>query len=305
MSLEYIFKSFPVAIVISLIALFVAISNYRRKSGINVKGYFTITTAASAEDLFISNITLENLKDRAVIIFKIFVRVGSNYYIEIDDFEDSPKILKPYESYSSNYTPVDFYCLNMQRVSFNEILNDRKRKIQIVLSTSHGKYPVKEVVRRWDPVFDFFKNHMTACVIPMRPRNNIGYFGSKFKYLVKVHAQNGYVNTIPIYPDDFNVPRFENFRLTHDALSSRESLEVFLTEQAVNGKLKCINVEVIDADVIRAENYSHDFGNIQEARYYNKFTYHIIGRLLTIWSNCDLYFENLKIKRKISKKRNQ
>src|SRR5439155_13648994 len=40
---------------------------------------------------------LENLKDRAVVIFKIYMKFGNNVFIEIDDFANNPLILKPFE----------------------------------------------------------------------------------------------------------------------------------------------------------------------------------------------------------------
>ncbi len=287
-----------IALIVSTTALIVGIKNYRRKSGIYIKGSFSITTSAYAEDAYISSITLENSKDRAVIIFKIFLKLGNNYYIEIDDFEHEPKILKPYESYTKSYEPVDFYCLNMHRVNFNKMLSSRKRKAKIVLSTSQGKYLVSENINQWDPVFHFFRNHMTAYVIPMRPNEKVGYYGSNFKYLVKLHTSDGYVNSIPVYADSYHYPRFDNFMLTPEALSSRDSLEIFLTDQAVNGNLKCVNLEVIDAETIRSKNYHHDFGEAYEAVYYNKLQYFVLGRLLTIWSNCALRFENYKNRKK-------
>ncbi|MGO4746512.1 hypothetical protein [Serratia quinivorans] len=297
------FASF-IAIIISLTALYFAVRNYRRKSGIHIRGQFCITSSANAEDKYVSSITLENFKDRSVIIFKVFLRVGINYYIEIDDFEHDPKILKSYESYTSNYGPVDFYCFNMNRIKLNHFLHSRNTKIHIVLSTSHGKYVVKDFIERWDPVFDFFRNHFTACIQPMRPIKNSGYYGSEFKYLVKLHTEDEYIRTIPVYSNDFDYPRFDKFRLTVESLSSRESLENFLTEQAINGNLKCVNVEVIDAEKLRKMNYSHEFENVYEAEHCSPFYYFVVGRLLTILSDIQLYFINRKHK-KANKKFNQ
>lgn len=287
-----------IAIIISLIALYFAVSNYRRKSGTHIRGQFCISESINAEDKYISSITLENFKDKSVIIFKIFLRVGSNYYIEIDDFERAPKILKPYESYTNNYDPVDFYCLNMNRINLNKLLNSKKTKINIVLSTSHGKYVVKEWINLWDPIYDFFKNHMTAYIIPMTPIEKVGYFGYNFKYLVKLKTEDGYKETIPIYSSDINYPRFNKFRLTVESLSSREKLEDFLINQMIIGNLKCTDIEVIDAEQLRKRSYHHEFKEEYEAKHYSLFFYLVIGRLLTVFSNIKLHFINLKNKKK-------
>jgi len=286
-----------IALAVSLTALYFVIRNYWRKSGTHIKGQFCITSSAYAEDKYVSSVTLENFKDRSIIIFKVFLRVGANYYIELDDFEHEPKILKPYESYTNHYGPVDFYCVSMNRIKLNKLLGSKGVKKSLVLSTSHGKYVVKEWINRWDPVYDFFKNHMTASVIPMRPTEGAGYYGSDVKYLAKLRTEDGYSRTIPVYPTDDNYPRFEKFRLTQESLSSRENLENFLTEQAINGNLKCVDVEVIDADQLRKRTYGHDFEESFEAEHYSWIFYIVIGKLLTVWSNIRLYFINRKHKK--------
>ncbi|MBC3832500.1 hypothetical protein H8K33_13415 [Undibacterium amnicola] len=286
-----------IALAVSLTALYFVIRNYWRKSGTHIKGQFCITSSAYAEDKYVSSVTLENFKDRSVIIFKVFLRIGANYYIELDDFEHEPKILKPYESYTNHYGPVDFYCVSMNRIKLNKLLGSKKVKKSLVLSTSHGKYVVKEWINRWDPVYDFFKNHMTVSVIPMRPTEGTGYYGSDVKYLAKLRTEDGYNKTIPVYPTDDNYPRFERFRLTQESLSSRENLENFLTEQAINGNLKCIDVEVIDADQLRKKTYGHDFEESFEAEHYSWISYIVIGKFLTAWSNIRLYFINQKHKK--------
>ncbi|ELB7312524.1 hypothetical protein WDQ92_003079 [Enterobacter hormaechei] len=283
---------------IGLIALYFAVRNYRRKSGIYIRGQYSISSTIYAEDKYISSITLENSKDRSVIIFKIFIRVGSNYYIEMNDFESEPKILKSYESFTCNYDPVDFYYLNLNRIKMNKILDSRKSKINIVLSTSQGKYVIRKSIKRWDPVFDFFRNHLTACIQPMYPLEKAGHYGSDFKYLAKITTENGYTNTIPIYATDINYPRFENFALTTEAISSRETLENYLLEQAINGHLKCTKVEVIDAEELRTRNYGHTFTKTVEAVHFNWFTYRVIGRLSTVFSNQKLSYMNHKLRKK-------
>lgn len=169
------FKDFIpyIALAVSLTALYFVVRNYWRKSGTHIRGQFCISSSAYAEDKYVSSVTLENFKDRSVIIFKVFLRVGANYYIELDDFEHEPRILKPYESYTNHYGPVDFYCLNMNRIKLNNLLGSKGVKKSLVLSTSHGKYVVRDWINRWDPIYDSFDNHMTASVLPMRPAEGL------------------------------------------------------------------------------------------------------------------------------------
>jgi len=293
-----------IAVAISLVALSFVIRNYLRKSGINIKGQFCISSSAYAEDQYVSNFTLENFKDRPVIIFKIFLRIGHNYYIELSDFEHEPKILKSYESFTQILEPVDYYCVNMNRIKFNALLSSKDVKTCLVLSTSHGKYIVKEWIKRWDPIADFFENHYTAPIQPMRSNSKNGFYGAGFSYLVKLSTEDGYTKTIPVYSDDYNYPRFQKFRLTRDSLSSKANLEEFLTEQAINDKLNCVNVEVLDGKELLSKSYGSGFNKTFEAKKYSWFTYFVMGKFLTKLSDLRMHFINRK-QRKANKKINK
>lgn len=283
-----------IALVISVIALSVAIRNYLRKSGIHVKGHFTISSSVYAEDQYVDHFTLENFKDRSVIIFKVFLRVGPNYYIELSNFEHEPKILKSYESFTKILGPVDYYSLNMNRIKLNQLLSSKEVKTFLVLSTSNGKYVVKEWIQRWDPITDFFDNHFTAPIQSMRSNNQNGYYGADFAYLVKLLMEDGCIKTVPVYSEDYNYPRFQNFRLTQESLKSKGNLEGFLVDQAIRGNIKCVNVEVLDGKEILSKSYGLGFAKTIEAKRYSWFTYLVVGKIVTKLSSIRFYFTNRK-----------
>lgn len=283
-----------IAIFISLIALTFVVRNYFRKSGIYVRGQYSVCSSSYCQDKYVSSIVLENFKDRPVVIFKIFLLAGRNYYIELEDFDEDPKILKPYEVYSKQYDPVDFYSINMRRVKLNGLLDSKEVRSQIVLSTSHGKYVVKEWIKRWDPIGEFFKNRMTALIHPMRSTYKNKCFGSEVKYIVDIKTEGGREETIPIYPRDYEIRKFRKFRLTRESLESKNSLEEYLLEQAFNGAFNCTDITVHDIEAWRNEHYSDDYKEVIEAKYYNWFMYFVVGRLLTKFSDMRLYFVNRK-----------
>lgn len=95
---------------------------------------------------YISSITLENLKDKATIIFEIYLRLGYNNFLLIEEFNDAPLILKPFEVYFKEYDPVLFYTINMDKMVINENLHNPNRKV--ILFTNEGKYIVKANTRR-------------------------------------------------------------------------------------------------------------------------------------------------------------
>ncbi|MBK9452670.1 MAG: hypothetical protein IPN95_25225 [Bacteroidetes bacterium] len=283
-----------IALAVSLTALIFSVRSYWRKSGIYVRGQYSVHSSSYCKDKYVGSITLENVKDRPVVIFKVFLLVGRNYYIELENFEHDPKILKPYEVYSNQYDPVDFYSVNMRRIKLNELLDSKKVKSNLVLATSNGRYTVGEWIKRWDPVSDFFNNHMTALIYPMRSTYKNKCFGSEVKYIVDIKTEDGKEETIAIYPRDHEIRKFRKFSLTKECLESKDSLEELLLERAFEGDLKCVNIVVHDIEEWRKERYGNDYQEVIEAKYCNWFMYEVLGRAVTKFSDIRLYFVNRK-----------
>lgn len=236
------------------------------------------------------------------MIFKIYLLVGRNYYIELEDFEEEPLILKPFEAYSKQFDPVDFYSVSMKRIRLNELLNSKKVKSRLVLSTSDGRYEISEWINRWNPVIDFFKNHMTAVIQPMRSKYKDKCYGSNAKYIVDIKAENGKEETIAIYPRDYEIRKFRKFRLTKGSLESKERLEHFLYEKAEEGILNCVDIVVHDIEAWRKEVYQYHGDKVVDVKYYGWFTYVVFGRLFTILSDVKLKLKNRKTRKLANKK---
>ena len=89
--------------------------SFRLKSGIEVRGFFSRTSSIAAEDQYISEVTLENMKERAVVIFGIYLEVGHGCYIEIDNFEE--KLAQAIRGYAAGSPPG----IHPQRISLPKI----------------------------------------------------------------------------------------------------------------------------------------------------------------------------------------
>lgn len=285
------------AIIISLVAVYFAIRNFRRKSGTHVRGQYSICSSSYCDDKYVSNITIENAKDKPVVIFKIFLLVGRNYYIELENFEDSPLILKAYEAYANQFDPVDFYSVSMRRIKLDKLFDSKKVKSNLILSTSEGRYVVKEWIKRWDPISDFFDNHMTALIHPMRSTYKNKCFGSRAKYILDVKTSDNKEETIAIYPRDYEIQKFNGFRLTKDCLENKDSLEMYLLEKATDGSFKCQDFTVQDIEAWRNNRYKDDYSEVIEAEYYNWFSYKVIGKVHSKLSDLKLKYQNRKLRK--------
>lgn len=285
-------------LIISIIVLFYTIKTYLLKSGERVRGSYIMCSSMACDDKYVKNIILENLKDHAIVIFKIYLKIGHNYFVEIDNFEEKPLILKPFEVFKKIYDPIDLYSINTDEISITHLLDNRKIRKQIVLSTSKGKYKVKTRIKSWDPISDFFKNYFTGIIIPMRSTYKGKSYGSNVKYIVEIKLQNGAENIIPIYPDDYEIKIFNDFQLTRESLISKDSLEEFLYNKLTQGLLHCDDILVLDIENRRNEIYCMEKQQLIMASYYSWLTYHILGPISTICSNYSLKKKNKQLQKK-------
>ncbi|SET69776.1 hypothetical protein SAMN05216412_11326 [Nitrosospira multiformis] len=282
------------ALCISTLALFIAIKNYRRKAGLLIRGGFSIASGIDCNDKYVSNVLLENLKDRPVTVFSIYLRIGHNYYLEVENFEETPLLLRAYETYQKEYGPIQFYGINFNRMNLSSLLDDDSVKKRLVLSTSDGKYIIPSGIPRWNPISDFFRNHMTAVVRPVHITYNGKYVGENIKYVIEICGENEETEVLLIHPNDFNIKKFRNFSLTRESLESVALLNDHLEEQIRNGRLICKSFKVHDVNEWRQRVTEFYTAQTIDARYYGLLRYHIVGRLLTLYSDRKLKAENAK-----------
>lgn len=285
------------ALIIGVTALIIATKNYRRKSGLLIRGSYVIASSIDCNDKYVDRIILENLKDRGVTIFAVYLKIGHNFYLEVDNFEDKPMVLKAYETFQKEFGPIQFYGFNSRRFDLNKLLNDSKVKKRLILSTSDGKYKIPKPIMTWTPVLDFFKNHMTAIVRPAVTIYKEKYIGSNIKYIVEVFGAGKNDEVILIPEIEFRFNRFLNFKITEECLENKETFEKFLQEQVESGNLKCEKFVVHDTEEWhrrKGESYTEKI----EGTYYTWFQYHVMGRFLTLYKDRKLSRKNSESSRK-------
>jgi hypothetical protein len=270
------------ALVIAIVALVYTIRAYLLKAGLKLRCSYSIQSTVECEDSFVQTMTIENLKDKSVVIFKIYLRIEPNYFVEIESFEEAPMILKPFEIYQKSYDPIVYYDLNTKRIKLNNLLSDRAVKKTVILSTSSGKYEVTGNIKKWDAIVDFFNNYFTALIRPMRLFHKEKGYGSNVNYLLEIKGTDGSEQVIAIQNTDYQVKKFVNFQLTKESLADSSALEGFLEEQMRVGKLKCESFRVIDfTEELKAAYRWPDVSTVELERL-SKLKYRFIGRFLTI-----------------------
>ena len=282
-----------VALVISIIALYYTIVTFLLKSGHKIRCDITTASTVDCKDLFISDIILENLKDRATVIFSIYLKLGRGNYILLEKFENEPLILRPFEVYQKSYAPIIMYSSSLKRIKIDKLLSDIKLKHKILLSTTDGKYIVKTNTKKWVPTSLFFANYTTAIVDPIRLSYKDKHYGENIKYLVDLKREEKDL-VIPLRKNDYKVKVFNDFSLTKDCLTSKEKLESFLNLQKRQNHISFDELKIIDfeeAILKRFEDYDKRIIELENRSFFN---YNIMGRVYT-------YLENKKL-REINRK---
>jgi len=283
---------------LSIVGVYLGYKRYALKSGIRFRGSFTPTSSIYCEDRYVSRVAIENVKDRAATIYAIYLKIGPNVYLTIEDFGDEPLVLGGFETYQKDFDPVDFYTEGTRRIELKVLFENKQLTKRIVLSTSEGKYVVRKWIRRWDPIVDFFKNYATAIVYPMRMTYKGRAYGSNALYVVELQLDDGTEQVMPVYARDYEIRRFRSFALTKESLESKAALENLLNQEREAGNLPVHSLEVRDLREMRVDSYEDDFKETVDAPKTSWLAYHLLGPVLTRIHNWKLRMENKRRRRK-------
>ena len=285
-----------IALVISFASLVYAVSSFSRKEGVEIRVDYAVASSIAGKDKFISELTLENRKDRTIAVFKIYLLLGHNYFIELENFETSPLRLGPYETFSNQYDPLDFYSVNLMPIDMGELWTRNKEKI--VLMTSNGKYTAKKHINRWDHDIDGFRNFSTAVIRPERTIFRDKSYGSNVSYIIVFEHEDGKDEVVPLYPGDYRFRKFKRFNLTKESLESRENLDALLRQNISEDVLKCIDFKIYDMEAVRKEYYKDYSKTTVQAVPISWFEYHVWSRISTLVEHQMSRYKNRRIKRK-------
>ena len=282
------------SVVIALLAVVFAVRGDRRKTGIDIRSSFSVASTIWSKEQWVAEVRLENVKDRAVTIYKIYLQVGHGLYIEVEDLTEEPYSLGPYSVYQKKYDPIEFYSHGMTRIT--GILGKGKRQ-RIVLMTSQGRHDSKPGLRMTDdPMLDtILKNYWTGVMRPERWLFKDRCYGSEAIYIITFFDNDDKEEVVPIYPGDHEIRKFRKFSLTKESLESKQALESFLETQITEGTLFCNTFEVVDVEPIKRTIFK-DYSESMAVVHQGWFTYNVLSRCLTVWEKWKMNRKNKKPK---------
>lgn len=259
------------ALLFSACAFIVAFQNYKRKSGISFRGNFSIMSSIECSDNFVSGITLENLKDKSITIYGIYLKIDNIAYVTLENLDTTPLILKPYESYNKKYGPIMAYSASLSRVRINNLLEINSSKMRLVLATSEGKYTIPSPIKIWSPIIENLKNEKSRTVLisPITRRNNEKYIGENIKWVILLTMKNGQEKTMLIKKNDHNFSYLANLGFSESVLTSKKSIENHLDKIIKNQILPITSYVVHDHEITKEEIFSGFIGKEFELKNIN------------------------------------
>jgi hypothetical protein len=266
---------------LSLIALVYTARTYILKSGIKVRGWVSFASSVDCDDHYPSSLVIENLKDKALVVFAIYVRIGYSYYIKIEDFNDNPLIIEPFAVYKKEYEPIIQYTLSMDRFKIDSLITNKKVKKQIFLSTTEGRIKVLQNRPHWNPIFLTFRNFATATVNINRLSYEGKDYGELIDYLVDIRFHNGEKQVLKLRKDDYQYKLYKNLSFTQKSLSSKKELSRYLMELKNKKLIKFKTLEIFEFSEYVKKEYSDFRQKTVEAVPIGFFRYFVLAKIAT------------------------
>ena len=282
-----------IALLFSALAVYFTARTYWQKKGAFVRGqYGIISSSVHTEHKYVCNVVLENLKDRSIVVFGIYLRLARNVFLEIERFDEEPLILKSFEATTRRYDPLDSYSFNMRRFNVNHLFNDRYKGVRLVLATSEGKVVIKKPILIWDPSHQWFRNHSIITMRPNRATFEGKGYGGNVLYVVHLRKGEEILQTFSLYPGEHTYKWFSDLGGTEDTLESAEKVKIVFEKAIAESGMKADRVTVIDAREALEKAYK-DYAEEKTLDLRTSwFFVHVLARFATFWSRRKLRKEN-------------
>lgn len=287
-----------IALILSVVAIYFTIETFRLKRGSFVRGQYRITTSSIAtNDPYVHEILLENLKDRSIVIFGIYLQLSSGYYLHLEEFDGEPLVINPFGVIRRKYEPLDGYSFNLKRVKIDDLLTNTRRP-KIILSTTDGLIKVKKPVKIKNPMYQWFNNHLIVTVGVDRAIMKGKSYGGAAKYVVSIFNDDDLFEEIVLYGRDHNYKWFKDLGGKVSDLDSVESVKSLFERAIIDKGFKANRVEVVDYQSILNKHYENYTTEPIKAVRHSWLFVHVVGRVLTFLSSRRLKLENKSRQRK-------
>lgn len=289
---------------VSVIVLLITYKTWKLKSGNSVRAMYGITSSIAADGPYVSKVIVENLKDKELIIFAIYLKYGTNIYIDLLDIDNHydryHHILPPLSTRVFELGAPIYYHSSAREVDVEKLLRFDRYNGEIILLTNNGKIKAKHFKKGWSPISQYFKNYATIYVRPARlytdsscplshnqSEHVIDYSAIEktTKYVVKIRLNSGDTHQFYI-SDSYNYVIFQKLKFTPAILASKDALKEYLFESRDKNLLSFDEIiEIIDVqDAIQKDKktlLSEKIDIIDKTDVQNWFQYYVVWKIKT------------------------
>ncbi len=285
-------------LIVSVVVLIVSVRTWRLKKGQSVRASYEISITDKA---YVSRIIIENLKDRDLIIFGIYLKYGSNIYVDMLDinthYDRYHHIIPGLSTRVFELGPALYYSEHSFEVNIEHLLQ-KLNTASIILQTNLGKIKAKRFKKGWSPISQYFRNYGTHYIrvhrfyteksVPSsrnQSENYIDYssYDHRVKYVVKLKFADGSVHDFDI-PSIMSYIPFQKLCFTPEVLSSSDNLKQYLLESRANNLIEFSDIiQVTNISDILTKNKERLFPTPQgyKIESLSKFQYYVVWRVRT------------------------
>ena len=278
MQFDFDFTNVPITdyvnIILTIIVLIYTFRTWNLKRGQSVRASCQISIT---DKPFISSVIIENLKDRDLVIYGIYLKFASNVYLDLLDIDFSQDkynhIIPALSSRIFELGQPLFYTKGIVLVDMEDII--KNNSYSIILRTSEGKITAKNIKNGWHPrsltgtYYIRPSRYYTKNAVP-----NTHYQSEQYIDYTSFDNSIQYVATIKISDDltyDFEIPPrrnyipFQKLRFTAETLQSSDTLYQYLlksrSEQLIQFE------QIIKIENIKQKIDGYKKGLIDEPKY--------------------------------------
>lgn len=273
------------SLLISILALIYTVKTFYLKKWDKYRiVHSSISSSVAASNSHIASLTIQNLKDKPLIISWIHLKFWHNIFLEIQKFRDKPYIIPALEAHQFNYEHVIHYSTGLNRVNINKLFEYKKIKQKFLLET---------VETQWFILGRFFKNYFTLIIHPERFSLAGKCFGDNVHYIINFDNNE---KLIPLYTGNSS---FSNrIKIPEELLINTHKIKEHILYLKDKGELEFSNFDVIDwrnliKEQLRWSSFEQDAKDINETATF--IEYYMLGLIYTKIKNIRTKLINSKV----------
>jgi len=256
-----------------MIALIYTGYQFVLKKGTKFYGVFTTSSSVWSKQKYISEIIIENKKDKAAAISYIYLRIGSNIYLELVSY-DSPRIVAPFETIKIEIREgVSGYISSTFKIDLNVMLGDRNVRKSLMVVTPQGISKVKNYKKFWNIYFESLQNNF---IIPVRPVRKY-YKGKEYSdNLLFIVIDNSNEKS----PEEFFLFRGNIYTIKNTTIKVDDSLSVSDLKEL----LGCVTDSATNTLTVECASYTYgDYESYEPVDIFHSgiIGTHVIGKAYT------------------------